>query len=89
MNTDKAYVIQSNSGFEYPGFDIAWMGDVSDRRPDNRFDERFFDSKEEAEEFLINKKPCLSYGDILDWGTNGHFDFFKLKEIIKSKLSIT
>lgn len=86
------YVIQSNNGFEYPGFDIAWQGDVRDKQTNYKYDEMFFDNKEAADKFLLNKLPCLTLEDVMNCTKGMHpseyyyLDKDKLETLIKSKL---
>ncbi len=51
-----------------------------------------FSSKEKAEEYCLMNKPCLSLKEIQYWLNRGHgyaaFDFTKLRELVKEKLSI-
>lgn len=95
LKETNGYVIQSNNGFEYPGFDIAWMGNSDERDRSYKFDEMFFEDQKVAEEFLVKKLPCLTLEDVMSC-TKGmtasefyYLDKDKLEAIIKSKLSIT
>jgi len=47
-----------------------------------------FKTKEEAEEFLLYNKPCLSYKDIMSHKTylSNQLNEYTLKEFVKSKL---
>lgn len=90
----RSYVIQSNNGFEYPGFDIAWMGSADERDRSYKFDEMFFESKDDAEAFILMKRPILTLEEILNSIVDylpGEYNAIKISLVakIRSKLSIT
>jgi len=49
-------------------------------------DDKYFSTKEKAEEYILMNKPCLSINDVLSIGQRIIVDEGKLKKLVKSKL---
>jgi hypothetical protein len=49
---------------------------------------QYFKTKEEAEEFILDNKPCLSYNDVISHKTylSNQLNEYTLKQLIKSRL---
>lgn len=64
-------------------FDSACLK-ISGKNTDNKY----FSTKEKAEEYILMNKPCLSLNDVLKLSidTEYSYTFQKLKELVKSKI---
>jgi hypothetical protein len=55
----------------------------------NKDESKYFSTLEEAQEYIILNKPCLSYNEVIDWHNNLLFEADvepTLQELVKSKL---